>query len=93
MDLDLSANLKTAISTWVAEAFKHLNGNGHSEQLSVLMKCMQGDGDVCVIYSVRHNALIIETMDFAEQTVTEIFREDLVPWPGGLQLPEMDEEQ
>lgn len=89
MDLDLSANVKAAISTWVAEAFKHLN----SEQLSALKKCMQGDGDVRVIYSVRHNALIIETMNFAEQTVTEIFREDLVPWLGGLKLLETEEEQ
>ncbi len=90
MDLDLSANLKTAISAWVAGVVEHLNG--HSE-LVALKKCMQGDGDVRVIYSVRRNALIIETMDFAEQTVIEIFREDLVPWLGRLELPETDEKQ
>ncbi len=89
MDLDLSANLKTAISAWVAGVIEHLKG--HSEQLAALKKCMQGDGDVRVVYSVRRNALVIETMDFAEQAVTEIFRENLVPWLGRLELPEMNE--
>ena len=34
--------------------------------------------------------IIIETMDFAEQKVIEIFREELVPWLGGFALPETD---
>ncbi len=51
---------------------------------------MKGDGDVRVVYSVRRNAIIIETLDFAEQRATEIFHEDLVPWLGGFALPETD---
>jgi hypothetical protein len=45
---------------------------------------------VRIVYSVRRNAVIIETMDFAEQTITEIFREELVPWLGGFVIPEAD---
>ncbi len=86
MDLELSANLKTAISAWLDGVRQRLNGR--SEQFAALKKCIEGDGDVRIVYSVRRNAVIVETMDFAEQTVTEIFREDLVPWLGGLALPE-----
>jgi hypothetical protein len=62
----------------------HLKG---SSGLAELKKSMDGDGDVRIIYSVRRNAVVIETMDFADQTVTEIFRENLVPWLGGFTLP------
>lgn len=88
MDLELSANLKTAISAWVTEAVQRLRNNNH--QLAELKKCVEGDGDVRIVYSVRRNVVIIETMDFAEETFTEIFREELVPWLGGLALPETD---
>ncbi len=88
MDLDLSANLKTAISAWVSEALRHLNN--HSEQLAELKRCLGSDGDVRIVYSVHRNAIIIETMDFAEQKVSEIFREELVPWLGGVALPETE---
>ncbi len=43
MDLELSANLKTALSAWVAEAVQHLKGRS---ELAELTKCMDGDGDV-----------------------------------------------
>ncbi len=84
MDLDLSTNLKTAISAWVSEAVQHFK----NDELSELRKCMEGDGDVRIVYSVRRNAIVVETMDFAEQTVTELFREELVPWLGGFALPD-----
>ncbi len=62
---------KKALSAWVAEAVQH----------------MDGDGDVRIVLSARRNAIIIEALDFAEQTATEIFREDLVPWLGRFALP------
>ncbi len=86
MDLDLSTNLKTAISAWVSEAVQHFK----DDQLSQLRKCMAGDGDVRIVYSVRRNAVVIETMDFADQMVAEVFREELVPWLGGFAVPGLD---
>jgi hypothetical protein len=84
VDLELSANLKTALSAWVAEAVQHIKDRS---ELAELKKCMDGDGDVRIVFSARRNAIVIETLNFAEQTATEIFREELVPWLGGFALP------
>jgi hypothetical protein len=83
MDLELSADLKTAISAWLARAVQHLNN--HSQQLAELKKCMEGDDDVCIVYSVRRNALVIETMD---RRTPKFFARSWSHWLGGLALPE-----
>jgi hypothetical protein len=50
VDLELSANLKTALSAWVAEAVQHIKDRS---ELAKLKKCMDGDGDVRIVFSAR----------------------------------------
>jgi hypothetical protein len=87
----LSAVLKAALSLWVTGAIEHIKQ--HPDHMAELRKCMRGNGDVRIVYHARANAIVIEAADYAEGTVTEIFREHLVPDEIGFALPGTDTEQ
>ncbi len=76
MDPKLSADLKTALRAWLIAAIKNVREQGAMPKIK---QAMEGDNrDVRLVLHVRADAITIETADYTEMVVTEIFRENLV---------------
>jgi hypothetical protein len=86
MDPQLTAALKAALNLWVSAAMRYIDGR--PVQMAELRKCMEGDGEVRIIYHVKANAITIEAIDHAERTFAELFRQQLVPGDIGFALPD-----
>jgi len=83
MDRKTTHNLTEALAPWVKEAIAHIKP--HQEHWAEIVKCMNGNGDVRVVFHARANCITVEVADYDESTVAEVFREFLVP-PGGSRL-------
>ncbi len=77
MDPKLSAAIKSAFSVWLNAAMAEVKR--HPEHKAELKKAMDGDGDVRIVFHVRGNCISLETIDYAENAITELLREQLVP--------------
>jgi hypothetical protein len=76
MDPKLSGDLKYAVRTWLKGAMDHVRE--HPEHMRAIMHAMEADNrDIRLVLHVRANAISIETADYDEPAVTEIFRENL----------------
>jgi hypothetical protein len=88
MDPRLSKILKSSLSFWLTGAIEHVRP--HANRMAQLKKCTVGDqGELRIIYHVKANVISLETLNMAEGTSTELFREQLVPGDIGLALPDM----
>jgi hypothetical protein len=54
--------------------------------MAEMRTCMDGYGDVRVVFHVRENAITVEVVDYADSTVTELFRHHLVAEGGAFAL-------
>jgi hypothetical protein len=78
MDPKLSGDLKTAIKIWLEGAMDHVRER--ADHMREIKRAMEDENrDVRFVLHVRANAISIETADYSEPAVTEIFRENLVP--------------
>jgi len=73
----VTCELTSALQPWLNEALLYLRQQ--PDLMAELRKCMNGDGDVRIVFHTRANALTIEAADYAESTVAELFRQTLVP--------------
>jgi hypothetical protein len=74
--LTLQRNLTEALKPWVADALVHIRPR--REEWAELVRCIDGDGDVRIVYLARENVFTIEACDHADGTVTEVFRQHTV---------------
>ncbi len=75
MDPKLSVAIKSAFSGWLKAAM--IEVKHHPEQKAELKKAMD-DGDVRIVFNVRGNSISLETIDYVENAITELLREQLV---------------
>jgi hypothetical protein len=78
--LTLQMNLIEALKSWAADALVHIRPR--REEWGELVRCINGDGDVRIIYLVRENVFTIEACDHADGTVIEVFRQHTVTADG-----------
>jgi hypothetical protein len=79
-------NLIEAIRPWLSEVIGQIRS--HREQWDEVVKCMNGNGDVRIVFYARENVITIEAVDYADSTTAEVFRQHLVPPDAGFALPE-----
>jgi poly-beta-hydroxyalkanoate depolymerase len=84
MDAQTTHNLTEAIKPWLSDAIAHIRP--HREQWAEVVKCMNSDGDMRIVFYVRVNAFTVEAEDYREKMVTEVFRQQLVPANAGFAL-------
>jgi hypothetical protein len=92
MNPKITGALKAAVAVWLMEAVPHIKG--HHKKMAKLRNGLESEGcDVRVIFHLRANAITIETFDLADNTFTEILRNQIVPDDGGFATPTTDRKQ
>jgi hypothetical protein len=89
--LTLQRNLTEALKPWVADALIHIRP--HRKEWAEVVRCINGDGDVRIAYLARENIFTIEACDYADGTVTEVYRQHPVPADAGFGLQKSDTRQ
>jgi hypothetical protein len=72
-----------ALGPWISAAFREMQPDAKQE----LAKCLFGNGEVRCVFYARAKAYSIKAVDYSDKTVTEVWREELVPSDAGFALP------
>jgi hypothetical protein len=90
MDVKETLDLQNALKPWIRRAKAHINQD--PDLVALMTKCLNGDGDVRVVYYVVAACFAIECYDFQQGKVSEVFRQYLTPSvppdAGGFTVPE-----
>jgi hypothetical protein len=76
--------LTNALRPWLEEALTYIKHR--PDLIAEVSKCLDGNGDLRVVFHVCENGFTIEVADYSESTFTEIFRQNLVPGGFGLRI-------
>jgi hypothetical protein len=94
-DPTLTDALTTALRPWLVQALAFVKMQP-PELMAEVRKCMDGDGEIRAVYHVRGNFFTIEAVAPDAEgkiTITEVYREVLVPYDGGFAMPDTDTRQ